>query len=345
MTLPSEALVGLTTGHPAGVAEPWDPQFHPATIAVVVAAVAFYLAMARGDARPTSKQRWAFGVGMLSVLVVGSWPLEDLAAHWSLTALVVQRLLLVLLAAPMLLASLPAALAARLTRPRAIDSVLAFVSKPVAAVVIFTAIAVGTLLTPAVAAQSSSPIARAATDALLLLSGFVLWSPVMTSLPGASRPSHLGRAVYLFVQSVIPGFPSVVFIFAHHPLYPAFSHVHKALGLSPLVDQQLAGVVAKVATLPVLWSVAWMALSKAQLFDREGTDSEPLTWAEVQRQLERAERAERAGHRLRPVHVWNSEESREPPGAQPPTNQPPTTPPPTTPPPTTQPPTTQPPTT
>ena len=145
----------MTTGHPAGVAGPWDPQFHPATVAVVVAAVAFYLAMARGDARPTSKQRLAFGVGMLSVLVVGSWPLEDLATHWSLTALVVQRLLLVLLAAPMLLASLPAALAARLTRPRAIDSVLAFVSKPVAAVVIFTAIAVGTLLTPAVAAQSS----------------------------------------------------------------------------------------------------------------------------------------------------------------------------------------------
>lgn len=297
MTPPSGTFLTVTSSHPAGVAAPWDPQFHPATVAVVVAAVAFYMAMARGDACPTSKQRWAFAVAMLSILVVGSWPLEDLAAHWSLTALVVQRLLLVLLAAPMLLISLPASLAARLTRPRAIDASLAFVSKPVAAVVIFTAIAVGTLLTPAVAAQSSSPVTRAATDALLLLSGFVLWSPVMTSLPGASRPSHLGRAVYLFIQSVIPGFPSVVFIFAHHPLYPAFSHVHEALRTSPLVDQQLAGVVAKVATLPVLWSVAWVALSKAQLLDREGTDTEPLTWAEVQRQLERAERAERAGNR------------------------------------------------
>ncbi len=88
-----------------------------------------------------------------------------------------------------------------------------------------------------------------------------------------------------------------MFIFSHHPLYPAFSHVHEAFGLSPLVDQQLAGVVAKVATLPVLWSVAWVALSKAQLADREGIETEPLTWAEVQRQLERAERAEKAGLR------------------------------------------------
>ena len=40
-----------------------------------------------------------------------------------------------------------------------------------------------------------------------------------------------------------------------------------ALGISPLVDQQLAGVVAKVATLPVLWSAAWMALMRAQRVD------------------------------------------------------------------------------
>lgn len=330
MTLPSSALAAVATDHLTGVAGPWDPQFHPVTVAVVVAGVAFYLAIARGDAKPTSKQRWAFAVAMLSLLVVGSWPLEDLAAHWSLTALVVQRLLLVLLAAPMLLVSLPAELAARLTRPRVIDTVLAFVSRPVAAVVIFTAIAIGTLLTPAVAAQSSSPIARAAIDVLLLVSGFVLWSPVMTSLPGASRPSHLGRAVYLFVQSVIPGFPSVVFIFAHHPLYPAFSHVHEALGISPIVDQQLAGVVAKVATLPVLWSVAWTALSKAQLFDREGTDTEPLTWAEVQRQLERVERAERSANRSHPRDRWSSDGSGQAPTNQPPTNQPPTTQPPST---------------
>lgn len=323
MTLPAASIAMAVDTLPAGVARPWEPQLHPVTLAVVVAAVAFYIAAARGDGGPSRRQRWAFAVAMLAVLVVGSWPLEDLAAHWSLTALVVQRLLLVLVAAPMLLLSLPPALAGRLTRPRGIDAVLAFVSKPVAAVVTFTVIAIGTLLTPAVAAQSSSAVARAATDTLLLVSGFILWSPVVTSLPGASRPSHLGRAVYLFVQSVVPGFPSVVFIFAHHPLYPAFSHVHTALGISALVDQQLAGLVAKVATLPVLWSVAWVALSKAQLSDREGTDTEPLTWAEVQRHLERAERAERAGRRPAPIGTTGSDTSGRSPRSQPPTNQPP----------------------
>jgi putative membrane protein len=292
----SPVVVAATSPSPK-IAGPWVPQFHPATLTVVLALILGYLVVARGDYRPTRRQRFEFAVAIAALLIAGSWPLEDLAAHWSLTALVLQRLLLVLVAAPMLLVSIPAALAARLTKPRALDALLAFLSRPPVAVIVFTAVAVGTLLTPAVAAQSSSPGARSALDALLLLSGLVLWSPVITSLPGSSRPSPLARAVYLFVQSIIPGFPSVIFIFAHHPLYPAFAHVHEAFRLSPLVDQQLAGIIAKVATLPVLWTVAWFALSEALRSDREGIDTETLTWAEVQRQLERAERAERAGAR------------------------------------------------
>lgn len=272
----------------------WTPQFHPVTLAVVVVLVALYVVVTRpAGSRPTKKQIWALVASMAALLVAGSWPVEDLAAHWSLTALVVQRLLLMLVAAPMLLVSLPQPVAAKLTKPRALDRVFEFVSRPVPAIIVFTAVAVGTLLTPAVAAQSSSAGARTAIDALVLMSGFVLWAPVLTSIPGASRPSALGRAVYLFVQSVIPGFPSVIFIFAHHPLYPGFTHPHNVFGLTPLVDQQIAGVVAKVATLPVLWSVAWVALSKGHQSDREGTDAETLTWAEVERRLERAERAER----------------------------------------------------
>ncbi len=55
------------------------------------------------------------------------------------------------------------------------------------------------------------------------------------------------------------------------------------------MDQQLAGVVAKVATLTVLWSAAWRALMRAQRADTaeaEGEDGEPLTWAEVEPHLE-----------------------------------------------------------
>jgi putative membrane protein len=266
-----------------------------AWLAVAAVGVAYAVAVGRTSltsppgAAPTRRQWWCLAGGLLSLAVALTWPLADLAAHWSLTALLVQRLLLILAATPLLLLALPSPLIAALTRPAPVDGVLEVITRPLVAVVVFSVIAVGTLLTPVVAAQASSATVRGVVDVVLLLGGAVLWGPVLRHIPGASRPSPVGLAVYLFVQSVVPFFPSVIYVFARHPLYPAFAHAHVAIGLSAVGDQQLAGVVAKVATLPVLWSVAYVALTRAARQDTD-TDTGVLTWAEVERQLLRAER-------------------------------------------------------
>jgi len=306
--------------------------FHLHAVAwLAVAAVGLTYAVAvrrtpptvRSETTPTRRQWWCLAGGLLALVVALTWPVADLAAHWSLTALLVQRLLLTLAAAPLLLLALPSPLIAALTRPAPVDRALEVLTRPPVAVVVFTVIAVGTLLTPAVAAQASSGIVRGAVDVVLLFGGVVLWGPVLRHIPGASRPSPVGLAAYLFVQSVVPGFPSVVYVFARHPLYPAFAHAHAAIGLSPVGDQQLAGVVAKVATLPVLWTVAWVALTRAAREDRAGSDTGVLTWAEVERQLQRAERREKRPpgrhhpRRVSPIPRVGSGSGTDPPGAGP----------------------------
>ena len=55
---------------------------------------------------------------MASVVAL-TWPLADLAAHWSLTALVTQRLILLMAVAPLLLLGLPYDVVQWLTRPGA----------------------------------------------------------------------------------------------------------------------------------------------------------------------------------------------------------------------------------
>ena len=55
-----------------------------------------------------SRHQIEFFAGACAALAVAlTWPVADLAAHWSLTALVTQRLILVLAVAPMLLLGLP----------------------------------------------------------------------------------------------------------------------------------------------------------------------------------------------------------------------------------------------
>ncbi len=297
--------------------DPWTPHLHLVAW-LVIAALAFgYGAAVRDLGRrsgtgtvPTRRQLRSVTGAIVALVLALTWPLADLAAHWSLTALVVQRLLLTLAAAPLLLLAMPAPLLAQLTRPPSVDACLEVLTRPVVAVATFTVVAVGTLVTPAVAAQASSPWWRGFTDVVLVLAGAVLWGPVLRHIPGTHRTTPVAVTAYLFIQSVIPTFPAIIYVFSRHPLYDAFRHVHVAFGISPLVDQQLAGVVAKVATLPVLWSAAWVSLMRAQRVEdaaADGGDSgEPLTWAEVERQLERAARSERKeqARQARRRHAW-----------------------------------------
>jgi putative membrane protein len=182
---------------------------------------------------------------------------------------------------------------AKLTRPAAVDWILRNCSRPAIAVVVVTVAAVATLVTAAVEAEGSSPWARAGLDLVLVASGFVLWIPVSPQLPATDRPSALGRAGYLIVQSVVPSFLAIVWIFARHPLYPHFANGARIFGVSPLLDQQLAGFVAKFATIGVLWTVAFVGLTRAQHAVSIGRDPDPLLWSDVQRHLERVERRER----------------------------------------------------
>jgi len=306
----------LATSRPR-LGEPFAPHLHVvAWLAIAGLALGYAWALRHLGRRsgaaplPTRRQLRSLTGAVVALVLALTWPLADLAAHWSLTALVVQRLLLTLAAAPLLLLAMPGPVLAALTRPASVDACLDVLTRPVVAVATFTVVAVGTLLTPAVAAQASSPWWRGLTDVVLVLAGAVLWGPVLRHIPGTHRTSPVAVTAYLFIQSVIPTFPAIIYVFSRHPLYDAFRHVHVAFPVSTLVDQQLAGVVAKVATLPVLWSAAWVSLMRAQRVEdaaADGDDSgEPLTWAEVERQLERVARSERKvqAREARLRHAW-----------------------------------------
>lgn len=260
---------------------------------VVLAAGAYAEATRRPAFAATARQALSFAGAVVAALVALSWPLADLAASHLLIALVVQRLLLMLAVAPLVLRALPASLVAAGTRPAAVDAVVRRLSRPVVAVVVVTGLATATLVEPAVQAQATSPFARAGFDAALFCAGVVLWLPVLHPVPGTARLSALGRAGYLVVQSIVPSFLCIVWIFARHPLYPAYAHAGTQWGLSAVADQQVAGFVAKLVTILVLWSVAFFIVLGSEHVADRGEDPDPLTWADVERELLRVERRER----------------------------------------------------
>ena len=155
----SPRLAGAHLRHVGG-GDPWA--YHPHLVAwLVIGGVALayalgvrHLARSHGPgALPGRRQLWCLAGGLVALAGALAWPHRDLAAHWSLGTLVVQRLLFTLAAAPLLLAAAPEPLLATLTRPARIDAAVEVLTRPVVAIVTFTVVAVGTLLTPAVAAR------------------------------------------------------------------------------------------------------------------------------------------------------------------------------------------------
>ncbi len=237
---------------------------------------------------PRQIAAWCGALG--AAAVAWTWPLADLAAHWSLTALVLQRLLLVLAVAPLAMVGLPYDVIARITRPRAIDAVLDRCRRPLVAVGVFAVVAVGSFTVPLVQAQAHSVVARAVLGGAVLAAGVVLWLPVIGRVPGILRLRPFGRMVYLVVQAVLPAFLSFIYIFARHPFYPCFAGSHRALGVAPVNDQQIAGFVSKIGMLTVLIVTGAVVLNRAQRTEEEEAAHEPLLWADVEREIERADR-------------------------------------------------------
>jgi cytochrome c oxidase assembly factor CtaG len=72
----------------------------------------------------------------------------------------------------------------------------------------------------------------------------LFWGPLLDTPPVRARIDHLRRAIW-FAAAAIPGFVlALVLADSSHPLYPVYSDLaHRAFGLSPSGDQQIAAGV------------------------------------------------------------------------------------------------------
>ncbi len=299
----------------------WEPHLVAWAALVVLAAavVGGHRRLAVSAARPipwTRRQRIQFAGAVLAAAVGLTWPLADLAAQWSLTALVVQRVLMVLVVAPLLVLGLPYDIVQWATRPAAVDAVLLRLHRPPVAIATVTVVLVGSMTPWVVHGQATSLAFRAVTTVLVVAAGIILWLPVLGRIPGTPRLKPVVRFAYLIAQAVVPAFLSFIYIFSTHPLYAEFARSHRAIGLRPLNDQQIAGFVSKLSMLLVLLCVGGVVLARASTSEDELSANDPLVWADVERQFERADRRDGGFLRERPDGGVEQENVPPPPSSR-----------------------------
>jgi putative membrane protein len=285
-----------------GSTAPAGPRPTAAAVAAVAAAPAGSAGSARStaSAAPASSARSigsgsqvaAFVAGLVTLAVALVSPLDSAAAAL-FSAHMVQHLLLVVVAAPLLVAGRTGrmALMALPGRPRRqvrsaiarrpVRRVADLLAHPLAVWGLGTAVLwVWHLPSPYEAALAHEAV-HAVEHLTLLATALLLWDVV---LGGPRRRLAVPIAVLVLFATGLQGAAlGAVLVFARSPLYAAHEPTAPLWGLTPLEDQQLAGglmwvppglvYLGVVAALVVRWFAALDAADPADAVDRTGRTS------------------------------------------------------------------------
>jgi putative membrane protein len=190
----------------------------------------------------------------MAVLFVGSvWPLHDLAERTWFTAHMVQHLLYTLVAAPMLVAGIPAWMWRKALAPPVVARVWRKITRPLVATLIFNGVLLFTHWPVIVDTAVVHEPLHFLLHLLLVGSAIVMWWPIMSPLPELPPLTPPVQMLYLFVQSLVPMVPAAFLTFSHEPLYRVYQTFPRVFGISALTDQLVAGLSMKLLGTLIFW--------------------------------------------------------------------------------------------
>jgi len=203
----------------------------------------------------------AAGVALLAVAFVS--PLATLAAHYLLTAHLVQVTLVMGFAPPLLLIGL--APAARTAGSSQLLRAAEWLVHPVFAILVVNLVFFGWHLRPLYQACLQHQELYSVQQVTLLLVSLAFWWPIVRPTGGGRwSMTPWQKLGYILVATVPQTFAGLLFALAHRAFYTDYASAARALGYSPLADQQVAGacmaVLSKLALFAAFSIVLWKML-------------------------------------------------------------------------------------
>ncbi len=268
-------------------------QFAPAVTAFAVVAAGLYLwgvlrVRRRHPARPWPRRRTAAFLGGLAVVVIATQSgigRYDDVLFWDH---MVQHLLLLMVAPPLLVVGQPATLllhasrnpvhtwTKRLLRSHAVT----WLTWPPFGIALYTATVVGTHLTGFMNLVLADGAAHQGEHVLFLVAGYLYFLPLIGREPIRWRVSYPSRIFLLFMAMPVDAFTGVALSSEHANPFPDLALGRPAWAPSPVDDVHIGGAVMWVAGAGLMFALM-MAVFFA--WTRETRADSGLGWLEVAR--------------------------------------------------------------
>lgn len=230
-------LVSPAFAHSAGTVElTWgDWPVHPLVLGGLVAAAAAYLwALRRFPAR--GRQPLYFWAGLLALVVALQSPL-DVGAGYLFTLHMLQHMLLMIAAAPLLALGTPLALLGWLSRRPVIGPVMEWVWSPPLALALYVGNFAIWHVPAAYDLALRSEAVHVLQHLLFLGTGLAFWGVIASPYPAVVQASY-GRRIAMLLAAAIGNWAvSLILALAKRPLYHPYEEAPRLWGFTPLADQ------------------------------------------------------------------------------------------------------------
>lgn len=233
----------------------FEPLFLVLAAGAVVAYVRAFRAAPAGE-RPGRGRVWVFGLGVALVALPLNSPLETLSAHYLLLIHLLQNALIADWGPPLMILGLSPSMRAALSRRG--GRALAELTRPAVALPLWLVVWYGVHVPPFYdwALRLGWPLNL--EHLLLVVAGLVFWWPVF-AVPRRMEP--LGVLAYLGLGFLSAPWLSLAYIFSSHAFYGFYEHAPRLWGLSPVKDQNLAGILMNADQTSIFFvAFAWHLL-------------------------------------------------------------------------------------
>ncbi len=233
---------------------PWIP-----TLAIVLTALVYlrgwYLLRCAGFPLLPAWRVWSLLAGLFALWVALAGPM-DVFNSWLLTAHMIQHMVLMMIAPPLILLGapliplvrgLPVFAAREFAGPflnwKAAQRLGRMLTQPVFALILMGVVMIGWHVPVLYELAVLSPAWHQFEHACFLFTSLVFWWPVIQPWPSQSRWPRWAMVPYLVVADLQNTVLSATLVFADRVLYPSYADAPRVFGLSASADQAAAGAI------------------------------------------------------------------------------------------------------
>lgn len=233
-----------------------DWTFEPTvTLGLVALVAAYVIAVRRGrlrrddDVSPwlgsTRWRAWMFGLGVLTAFLALESPVDTGGDNYLLSLHMVQHLVLMMVSPPLVLLGICGMRPPDPARAPGLRRLWTASTRPLPATVLFNAVLLVWHIPTLYDTTLRNEAAHIVEHITFIAVGVVLWWAVVDPIRGEGTTpiSPFQKIAALAVAGVPPTVLGLIFSVASNPFYEFYARAPRLWGLSPVTDQQVAGVV------------------------------------------------------------------------------------------------------